>query len=106
MTRRTYEELVEFDPEIERIFSRLRRAIHQKFDQSSQIDNKKVAVNQSLENIEVNQDGNNNANSGNGARRIIVEFARPVISEINSSIIRPRVEANNFEIKPNIIQMI
>jgi hypothetical protein len=34
------------------------------------------------------------------------DFARSALSGVDASIIRPRMEANNFEIKPNIIQMI
>jgi hypothetical protein len=63
-------------------------------------------MNQSFANMEVNQGANNNVNGSNGARRTMADFARPVISRTDSSITRPRVEANNFEIKPNIIPRI
>ena len=34
------------------------------------------------------------------------EFVKPSLTRIESSIVRPIVTANNFEIKPNIIQMV
>ena len=39
-------------------------------------------------------------------QRTMFSYARPNMSGTKSSIVRPAVAANNFEIKPNIIQMV
>ena len=39
-------------------------------------------------------------------QRIISKYAKPSLTRTESSIVRPNVAANNFEIKPNIIQMV
>lgn len=42
----------------------------------------------------------------NEDHRSLLEYAQPSIHGMMSSIVRPRIHANNFEIKPAIIQMI
>ena len=37
-------------------------------------------------------------------QRLRLDYARPSLIGIESSIMRPAVAVNNFEIKPNIIQ--
>ena len=39
-------------------------------------------------------------------QRTMFDYARPDMLETESSIVRPVVTTNNFEIKPNIIQMV
>ncbi|XP_048231763.1 uncharacterized protein LOC125370425 [Ricinus communis] len=48
-------------------------------------------------------DDNNNIVEAN---RMMHEFARPSLEGTHNSILQPPVAANNFEIKPNVIQMI
>ncbi|XP_019052129.1 PREDICTED: uncharacterized protein LOC109114250 [Nelumbo nucifera] len=38
--------------------------------------------------------------------RTMMDYAKPTLTEAASSIVRPAIAANNFEIKPAIIQMI
>src|SRR5262249_55144094 len=40
------------------------------------------------------------------AQRMMMDYAKPSFNGTNSSIARPMVTANTFEIKPTIIQMI
>ena len=73
--------LLPFDPEIERIFlKRLRK------------NRKRVNMAETVENA-------------NG-ERALRDYAVPSINGSDSSIQRPPIAANNFEIKPAIIQMI
>ena len=41
-----------------------------------------------------------------GQPRTMSDYARPNLMGAESSILRPTVAANNFEIKPNVIQMV
>ena len=36
----------------------------------------------------------------------MMDYCRPNLDGASTSIARPRVAANNFEIKPNVIQMV
>ena len=42
----------------------------------------------------------------NPAPRTIYDYAKPNLTGTDSSIVRPTIVANNFELKPNTIQMI
>ena len=42
----------------------------------------------------------------NPAPRTMYDYAKPSLIGIESSIVRPAVAANTFELKPNTIQMI
>ena len=37
---------------------------------------------------------------------MMFDYARTSLNKIGSNIVRPTIVANNFEIKPNIIQML
>ena len=39
-------------------------------------------------------------------QRTMYEYAKPSLTRTKSSIAKPTIVANNFEIKPNIIQMV
>ena len=39
-------------------------------------------------------------------QRTMFEYAKPFLTRVESSIVRPTIAANIFEIKPNIIQMV
>lgn len=39
-------------------------------------------------------------------QRSILDYARPNIEGVTSSIVWPQITANNFELKPNSIQMV
>ena len=38
--------------------------------------------------------------------KALMDFSQPKINDIQSSIVRPAITANNFEIKPGTIQMV
>ena len=73
--------LLPFDPEIERIFLKCLKK-----------NKKRVNMAETVENA-------------NG-ERALRDYAVPSINGSNSSVRRPPITANNFEIKPAIIQMI
>lgn len=76
MPDRTNEELIPYDPEIEKTLRRIRREAREKEE--------KMADDQA---------------------RAIRDFALPTTTGTQLAIRQPRVEANNFEIKPAMIQM-
>ena len=39
-------------------------------------------------------------------QRPLRDYATPLVDEIHDSIQRPTIQANNFELKPSIIQMV
>ena len=70
-----------FDPEIERTLRQLKKE-------------KKKEANTSLSNM------------ADQAQKALRDYAMPSVNGAISSIRRPAIQANNFEIKPAIIQMI
>ena len=109
MTRRAIEPYLDIDPKIERSLLARRRHLHQQVrdfrdptveiqpnmeDQGDNLVNNQPRVNEV--NAEVNAQGD----------RPLYEYIRPRPNDTQSSIRRPPIQANNFEIKPAFIQMI
>ncbi|MED6178979.1 hypothetical protein PIB30_112612, partial [Stylosanthes scabra] len=46
------------------------------------------------------------AEINNEARRTLEDYTIPSTASCGSSIVRPTVEANNFELKPSLIQLV
>ncbi|XP_061369917.1 uncharacterized protein LOC133312692 [Gastrolobium bilobum] len=91
------------DPEISRTERRLRKAARQIIWE----DLKSVPAQPKQE-----MEGNNNAdgdighNAINPPLRLLESILTPVFNRPNSSIVRPTVEANNFELKPSLISLV
>ncbi|XP_061376476.1 uncharacterized protein LOC133318489 [Gastrolobium bilobum] len=91
------------DPEISRTERRLRKAARQIIWE----DLKSVPAQPKQE-----MEGNNNADGGRGHNainpppRLLESILTPVFNRPNSSIVRPTVEANNFELKPSLISLV
>ncbi len=80
-------ELIEpFDPEIERTLRALRK------QQRLELKQKQAVA------MADNQDNQN--------KRLLSDYAVPNVNGAQPSIVRPTVNANNFEIKPGLIQMV
>ncbi|KAL0374403.1 UNVERIFIED_CONTAM: Retrovirus-related Pol polyprotein from transposon.6 [Sesamum radiatum] len=94
MTRSHGEELTPYDPEIERTFHRRKNNI-ERGENSGETDPEEqlVIVEPTMEAI-------------GAAERPMMEYSFPPADGTTSSIVKPAVEANNFEIKPAIIQII
>ncbi|XP_075485336.1 uncharacterized protein LOC142525052 [Primulina tabacum] len=91
-------ELESFDPEIENIFRRRRRAQREKssdFDVEEQLKQEEKVEIAGIEAMENEEDD-----------LTVYDLTRQTTGGYGSSITRPTVEANNFELKPSIIQMI
>ncbi|XP_075507493.1 uncharacterized protein LOC142544319 [Primulina tabacum] len=91
-------ELEPFDPEIENTFRRRRRAQREKssdFDVEEQLKQEKKVETTEIEVMDNEEDD-----------RTVCDLTRQTTGGYGSSITRPTVEANNFELKPSIIQMI
>ena len=88
MTRTRNQTTEPFDPEIERTLHQLTR------QRRAMAEDQRVAL-PALEqaNRAINQ-------------RSLIDYVTPTVKGTISSIRRPSIQANNFEIKPSIIQMI
>ncbi|MED6165148.1 hypothetical protein PIB30_096790, partial [Stylosanthes scabra] len=75
-----------FDPEIERILRKLKRQT-------------KASRQLNFEEVEEN-------NMAVDPRRTLGDYTIPSTASCGSSIIRSNVEANNFELKPSLIQLV
>ena len=110
MTRRNPSGPLLFDSEIDRIAHKNRREIRRslRYIEEEQEDDIPTTTKEMAENLEnllpptiavdpVNQDP---------APRTMYDYAKPTLTRTESSIVRPVIAANNFEMKPNTIQMI
>ncbi|XP_073273288.1 uncharacterized protein [Primulina huaijiensis] len=91
-------ELEPFDPEIENTFRRRRRAQREKssdFDVEEQLKQEEKVETAGMEVMDNEEDD-----------RTVYDLTRQTTGGYGSSITRPTVEANNFELKSSIIQMI
>ena len=122
MTRCCFKDFAEFNPAPERIISqRWKRDKH--ISESSQSGvSEEVAEKEMAELVGDRADGRNqedivvdpvdnqvadNRNErGNDQPRTNFDFVRPNLSSVSSSIVRPPMNANNFELKPVVIQMV
>ena len=96
MTRSTSGELIQEDPKIERTINRIRRT------------RVKEVVVQGLQELGEEEVQSNPQPQSTMAEehRTISDYARPSLTGTESSVLRPPIAANNFEIKPNTIQMV
>ncbi|MED6125047.1 hypothetical protein PIB30_064774, partial [Stylosanthes scabra] len=87
-------QILEFDPEIEQTLRKLRKqAKLQK--QTHEISSEEV-----FEEVSVNM-----AQEGD-QRKTLGDFIIPNTASCGSSIVRPTVEANNFELKPTLVHLV
>ena len=91
---RSSRSLLPFDPEIERTFRRRQRSASR---ESVEVLIEELFVELPLEERMAEQEVN---------RRALRDFALPSAQGSQTSITRPTVNANNFEIKPSLIQMV
>ncbi|KAL0440016.1 UNVERIFIED_CONTAM: hypothetical protein Slati_2484600 [Sesamum latifolium] len=94
MTRSHGEELTPYDPEIERTFHQRKNTI-ERGENSRETDSEEQLVIFELT-MEVME----------AVERPMMEYSFPTADGTISSIVKPNVEANNFKIKPAIIQII
>ncbi|PKA48167.1 hypothetical protein AXF42_Ash020512 [Apostasia shenzhenica] len=95
MTRSSKKDLAPFDPEIERTIAKITRQLKEQ-EVRGQLNKVKKDLFTKMEDQPTIQE----------AGRALREYALPSINGANTSVVRPAVQANNFEIKPALIQMI
>ncbi|KAL0463363.1 UNVERIFIED_CONTAM: hypothetical protein Slati_0223900 [Sesamum latifolium] len=94
MTRSHSEELKPYNPEIERTFHQRKNAIERGENSGETDPEEQLAVFEPTMEIM------------GAVERPMMEYSLPTADGTISSIVKPSVEANNFEIKPSIIQII
>ncbi|MED6166891.1 hypothetical protein PIB30_113772, partial [Stylosanthes scabra] len=90
------------DPEIERTIRKLKKQTKILQHSTSQASN--TSQDSTSEESEVVED-NIMAADGNNQRRTLGEYTIPSTASCGSSIVKPNIEANNFELKPSLIQL-
>ncbi|MED6162602.1 hypothetical protein PIB30_072067, partial [Stylosanthes scabra] len=87
-------QILEFDPEIEQTLRKLRKQA------KLQKQPHEISSEEAFEEVSVNV-----AEEGH-QRKTLGEFTVPTTASCGSSIVRPTVEANNFELKPALIHLV
>ncbi|MED6129995.1 hypothetical protein PIB30_113591, partial [Stylosanthes scabra] len=87
---------IQIDPEIERTIRKLRK-------QTQILQHSTAQQSENSEDIEDNI--TMVAEHTNNARRTLGDYTIPSTASSGSSIVRPAVEANNFELKPSLTQL-
>ncbi|MED6117115.1 hypothetical protein PIB30_106918, partial [Stylosanthes scabra] len=83
-------EVIDFEPEVERTLRKIRKKAKQK-TQDHFIE-------------EVVQ--NTMAVEANNPTKTLMDYTIPSTASCGSSIVRPNIDANNFELKPALIQLV
>ncbi|MED6140630.1 hypothetical protein PIB30_095106, partial [Stylosanthes scabra] len=106
--------IIEFDPKIEKTMKKNRSKV--KAQRSLQFDQEEAnfeegASEKSFEEeiVEENTEEeiqNNIADNANNQRRTLADYTNPTTASCGSSIVRPNVDANNFELKPALVQLV
>ncbi|MED6163551.1 hypothetical protein PIB30_081077 [Stylosanthes scabra] len=91
-------QILNFDPEIERTLHKLRKQSKQALEGSSEKVLKGV-----FDNIEEVFD---NIAAEGTQEKTLGEYSIPITVSCGSSIVRPAVDANNFELKTSLIQLV
>ena len=107
MTRRNPSRLLLFNEEIDRTVCRNQREIRQslRYTEDEQEDDTQPPTKEMAEN-QGNQLPPAIAANQNPVPCTMYDYTKPSLTETESSIVRPTVAANTFELKPNTIQMI
>ncbi|MED6115011.1 hypothetical protein PIB30_086070 [Stylosanthes scabra] len=80
---------IEFDPEIEKTLKKNRSRV--KAQRALQFEQ---------------EDANSEEDNANNQRRTLAGYTNPTIASCGSSIVWPTVDANNFELKPALVQLV
>ncbi|MED6124926.1 hypothetical protein PIB30_063628 [Stylosanthes scabra] len=112
---------IEFDPEIEKTLKKNRSRVKAQralqFDQEEEANSKEGTSEKSIEeelNIEEElveenieeEIQENMADIANNQRRTLADYTIPTTTSCGRSIVWPNVDANNFEIKPALVQLV
>ncbi|MED6152112.1 hypothetical protein PIB30_088862, partial [Stylosanthes scabra] len=90
-----------FDPEIEKTLCKLRKQA--KLQEHSH----KIPFEEAFEEEEFeDRTGDNMAANENNRGRKLADFSIPSAASCGSSVVRPAIDVNNFELKPSLIQLV
>ncbi|MED6141104.1 hypothetical protein PIB30_100019 [Stylosanthes scabra] len=104
---------IEFDPEIEKTLKKNRNRVKAQrtlqFDQ--EVNSEEGAFEKSFEEELVEENieeeiQDNMADNANNQRRTLVDYTNPTTTSCGRSIVWPNVDANNFELKPALVQLV
>ena len=100
MIRSSSSKLLAFHPEINRTTRRrlksAARAVENPVFEKQQVGEEELQL----------SEGENSVVAMADQRRMMVEYARPTLDSTGSCIVRPTIEANNFEVKASTMNMI
>ncbi|MED6153150.1 hypothetical protein PIB30_098843, partial [Stylosanthes scabra] len=104
--------IIEFDPEIERTLKKNRNRVRTQrslqFDReeasSEEVVSEKSFEGEIVEESIEEEIQNNMAD--NNQRRTIADYQNPTTTSCGNSIVWPTVDANNFELKPALVQLV
>ncbi|MED6215277.1 hypothetical protein PIB30_111935, partial [Stylosanthes scabra] len=102
--------IIEFDPEIEKTLkknrSRVRAQRTLQFEQE-EVNSEEGASENSFEEEFIEEEIQDNmADNVNNQRRTLADYTNPTTTSCGSSIVWPNVDANNFELKPALVQLV
>ncbi|MED6177108.1 hypothetical protein PIB30_094761, partial [Stylosanthes scabra] len=106
--------IIEFDPEIERTLKKNRNSIKTRrslqFDKeeanSEEVVSEKSFEEELVEESIEEEIEDNMADNTNIQRRNLADYQNPTTTSCGSSIVWPTVDANNFELKPALVQLV
>ena len=104
MTRTSDPEPIQPLPEPERTLRLFRKRLQECI--STSVVGEDLELTSEIQQEMVANNNNNNNRIEDEANRTMYDYARPSLDETQTCIARPNVAANNFEIKPNVIQMV
>ncbi|MED6129888.1 hypothetical protein PIB30_112470, partial [Stylosanthes scabra] len=97
-------QIIEFDLEIERTLKKNRhRVITQR---SLQVDREEASSKDVVSEKYFEEEIQDNMADHTNQRRTIADYQNPSTTSCGSSIVWPNVDANNFELKPALVQLV
>ncbi|MED6166331.1 hypothetical protein PIB30_108236, partial [Stylosanthes scabra] len=97
--------IIEFDLEIERTLKKNRNRV--RTQRSLQFDREEASSEEVVSEKSFEEEIQDNmADHTNNQRRTIADYQNPTTTSCGSSIVWPTVDANNFELKPALVQLV
>ncbi|MED6226683.1 hypothetical protein PIB30_106222, partial [Stylosanthes scabra] len=106
--------IIEFDPEIEKTLKRNRNRVKAQRDlfrerkeaNSDEGASEKFSEEEIVEENSEEEIQDNMAYDANNQRRTLADYTNPTTASFGSSIVWPTVDANNFELKLALVQLV
>ncbi|MED6129288.1 hypothetical protein PIB30_106419, partial [Stylosanthes scabra] len=102
--------IIEFDPEIEKTLKKNRSRVKAQrilqFEQEEVNSEEGTSENSFKEECIEEEIQDNMADNANNQRRTLADYTNPITTSCGSSIVWPNVDANNFEVKPALVQLV